>query len=54
MYFYNEMRGVAQTYYSHHTISVTVYGLASLCVRRDGVDSLYYVHPDQSPFVHFN
>jgi hypothetical protein len=23
------------------------HGLAALCVRRDGVDSLYYVHPDR-------
>ena len=22
-------------------------GLAALCVRRNGVDSLYYVHPDR-------
>ena len=41
------MRGVARTYCPQHTISVTVFGLAALCVRCDGVDSLYYVHPDR-------
>ena len=23
------------------------HGLAAVCVRRNGVDSLYYVHPDR-------
>ena len=36
-----------QSYNLNSTISTTVVGLAALCVRRNGVDSLYYVHPDR-------
>ncbi len=36
-----------QSYNLNSTISTTVVGLAAICVRRNGVDSLYYVHPDR-------
>ena len=36
------------TIYTHrYERYAEITGLASLCVRRDGVDSLYYVHPDR-------
>ena len=38
-----DLRGVEWNY--HYIYGPN--GLAALCVRRDGVDSLYYVHPDR-------
>lgn len=31
--------------YDHYIYGAN--GLAAICVRRNGVDSLYYVHPDR-------